>query len=34
MDRTTLIAASAPVMILVGMVVYGIYAWRRQRRYM
>ncbi len=31
MDKTTLIAASVPVLLFIGMVVYVVYQWRRKR---
>lgn len=29
MDKTSLIAASVPVLLLLGMIVYMIYNWRK-----
>jgi hypothetical protein len=32
-DRTTLIAASVPVLLFLGIVVYLVYGWMRKRNY-
>jgi len=31
MDKTTLIAASVPVLLFIGMVVYVVYQWKTKR---
>lgn len=31
MDRTTLIAASAPTLLLLAIIVYVVYRWRKHR---
>lgn len=33
MDKTTLIAASVPTLLLLGIIVYIIYNWRRSRSF-